>query len=73
VNLPNESIANRIQRALRESKNENDMYLNLTESIKFVVSMGYDYESVLNWNVGGFFHIMSAITKFAKIKYGAKK
>jgi len=62
-----------MQRAIRESRNKSDMYNSLNESIKFVVSLGYDYDSVLDWNVGGFFYMMRSITEFTKKKYGAKK
>lgn len=61
-----------MKRAIRQSRSKDEIYNNIINSVLVMVALGYDYESVLNWNVGAFFDIMEEVCKIQKAKAGIK-
>lgn len=61
-----------MKRAIRQSRNKEETYDNISKSILVMVGLGYDYEQVLNWNVGAFFDIMQEVATIQKAKSGIK-
>ncbi len=59
-----------MKRAIRQSRTQDEVYDNITKSILIMVALGYDYNQVLNWNVGAFFDILKEVEKIQKAKAG---
>lgn len=61
-----------MKRAIRQSRSKDEIYENVCKSILIMVALGYDYNMVLDWNVGAFFDIMQETAKVQKAKAGIK-
>lgn len=61
-----------MKRAIRQSRSKDEIYENVCKSILIMVALGYDYNMVLDWNVGAFFDIMQETAKIQKAKAGIK-
>jgi len=61
-----------MKRAIQMSRTKEEVYDCVSKSILIMVALGYDYNMILDWNVGTFFDILKEVEKIQKAKAGIK-